>query len=79
MTIPDFQTIMLPLLRCLEDKKTYQISDLIERLSDEFKLTDEEKEMEFESGNGKIFKNRVRWARTYLKKPVWSMIQEEDI
>ncbi|TQD25245.1 restriction endonuclease [Methanolobus vulcani] len=68
MSIPDYQTIMLPLLRVLEDKKTYKISELIEILSDEFNLTDEEKQMKFESGNDNIFRNRVRWARTYLKK-----------
>lgn len=68
MAIPDYQTIMLPLLKRLEDKQTYKISELIDKLSDEFRLTDEEKEMVFESGNGKIFRNRVRWARTYLKK-----------
>ncbi|WP_048119983.1 winged helix-turn-helix domain-containing protein [Methanosarcina vacuolata] len=68
MAIPDFQTIMLPLLIRLKDKQTYKISELIEILADEFKLTDEEKEMMFESGNSKIFRNRVRWARLYLKK-----------
>lgn len=68
MAIPDYQTILLPLLVCLKDENTYKISELIEILSDEFRLTDEEKESEFESGNGNIFKNRVRWARTYLKK-----------
>lgn len=68
MAIPDYQTIMLPLLKRLKDKQTYKISELIELLSDDFKLTDEEKEMMFESGSSKIFRNRVRWARLYLKK-----------
>jgi len=68
MAIPDYQTIMLPLLECLRDKKLHKISDLIEKLTDEFKLTDEEREMKYENGKHRIFSNRVRWARLYLKK-----------
>lgn len=68
MTIPDYQKIMLPLLKCLKDKNTHKMSELIEKLSDEFKLTDEEKDMMYESGNAKVFRNRVRWARLYLKR-----------
>ncbi|KXS44255.1 MAG: restriction system protein [Methanolobus sp. T82-4] len=68
MAIPDYQTIMLPLLNSLEDKTTYKISELTEILADEFDLTDEEKQRKFESGSSKIFRNRVRWARLYLKK-----------
>lgn len=68
MTIPDYQKIMLPLLRCLKDKDAHKISELVEKLSEEFKLTDEEKNMMYESGNAKVFRNRVRWSRLYLKK-----------
>jgi len=68
MSIPDYQTIMLPLLECLKDKKMHKISDLIEKLTDEFKLTDEEREKKYENGKHRIFSNRVRWARLYLKK-----------
>jgi len=68
MTIPDYQTIMLPLLKSLNNKNTLKITELIEKLSAEFNLTDEEREMKLESGKDRIFSNRVRWARLYLKK-----------
>ena len=41
--IPDYQTIMLPLLRLVSDKQEYKYRDLIEKLAIEFKLTDEER------------------------------------
>lgn len=67
MTIPDYQTLMLPLLRTLGDGAEHSIVEIKERLADEFKLTEEEKETLLRSGQP-IFKNRVGWARTYLVK-----------
>ena len=37
--IPDFQTLMQPLLEELSDGSTRKVRDLIERLSDRFELT----------------------------------------
>jgi restriction system protein len=66
--IPDFQTIMLPLLKLLSDKKDYHIRTITEKLADYFKLTDEEKRELLPSGQQYLFTNRVGWARTYLNK-----------
>jgi restriction system protein len=68
MTIPDFQTIMLPLLQLAADKQDHSLRDAIENLADQFKLTDEERRELLPSGQQAIFNNRVGWARTYLKK-----------
>jgi len=65
--IPDFQAIMLPLLKLLSDKKEYHIRDITEKLADSFNLTEEERKEVISSGQY-IFTNRVGWARTYLKK-----------
>ena len=66
--IPDYQSLMLPLLRLVSDKKEYKYRELIENLAFEFKLTDEERKELLTSGNQSIFDNRVGWAKTYLKK-----------
>lgn len=68
MTISDYQKIMLPLLERLKDKDAHKISNLVEKLSEKLKLTDEEKSMIYESKSAKVFRNRVRWARLHLKK-----------
>jgi len=66
--IPDFQTLMLPLLRILADGNEHILRDTINQLSDQFHLTEEEKSELLPSGNQAIIDNRVGWARTYLKK-----------
>lgn len=66
--IPDYQSIMLPLLKVVADKKEYKLQEMIEILSSTFKLTDSDKEEMLPSGQQRIFDNRVAWARTYLKK-----------
>ena len=44
MAIPDFQTIMLPLLKFAGDKKEHSTRETIDALAEEFGLTEEEKE-----------------------------------
>ncbi|MCE5180057.1 MAG: restriction endonuclease [Porphyromonadaceae bacterium] len=66
--IPDYQTLMLPLLKITADGQEHKYRDLIEALSAEFQLTDEERNEFLASGNQPIFDNRVGWAKTYLKK-----------
>ena len=66
--IPDYQSVMLPLLKYAGDKEEHHIRDAIERLADEFKLTEEERKELLPSGLQAIFNNRVGWAKTYLKK-----------
>ena len=65
--VPDYQSLMLPLLKLVADKQEHKYRDLIERLATEFQLTDEDRRELLASG-GPIFDNRVGWAKTYLKK-----------
>jgi restriction system protein len=67
MTIPDFQSLMLPLLELLEDGKEHRLRDVISALEQQFGLTEEERRALLPSGRQPIFHNRVGWARTYLK------------
>ena len=68
MAIPDYQSIMLQLLKFLGDKKEHYLRDTIDYLSKIFGLTDEEYKELLPSGQQAVFNNRVGWARTYLKK-----------
>lgn len=66
--IPDYQTLMLPLLKLISDGKEHKNRDIIEKLASEFKLSEEEKRIFLTSGKQAIFDNRVGWAKFYLKK-----------
>ena len=66
--IPDYQSLMLPLLRLVSDGLEHKYRDLIENLATEFHVTDDERKELLASGNQPIFDNRVGWAKTYLKK-----------
>lgn len=68
MAIPDFQTLMLPLLTHIADGREYFFRDVVENIADQFKLTLEEREQLLPSGQSLTFTNRLSWARTYLKK-----------
>ena len=68
MPIPDYQTIMLPLLRFLEDGKVRTLAESIEHLAKHFSLTEDEKKERVFSGQQTLFYNRTTWSRMYLKK-----------
>jgi len=68
MAIPDYQAIMLPLLKLAEDKQEHALWKTIDTLADQFNLTNEERRELLPSGHQAIFDNRVGWARTYMKK-----------
>lgn len=68
MAIPDFQSIMLPLLKFLGDEQEHSKRESVEALAKEFHLTNEEMNELLSSGQQAVFDNRVGWARTYMKK-----------
>ena len=68
MAIPDFQTIMLPLLSLMSDEKERHVREIIDHLADVFHLTPEEKRELLPSGNDLAFDNKVKWSRLYLSK-----------
>ena len=65
--IPNYEKIMLPLLKQLEDGKVYKFGDLVEKISSHFKLTDAERNELLPSGRQPLIDNRVGWTRFYLK------------
>lgn len=67
MGVPDFQSLMLPLLRIAEDGKEHSLADARTLLASEFKLTEAELEERVPSGQQSRFTNRVSWAKVYLE------------
>ena len=68
MTIPDYQSIMFPLLKYAGDNQGHTIREAIDHIADIFKLTEQDRKEVLPSGSQYIIDNRVGWARTYLKK-----------
>ncbi len=66
MSVPDFQTLMRPILAQLQSGQPRAISDVRTALAMEFELTYEDLAEELPSGRAKSFSNRVGWATTYL-------------
>jgi restriction system protein len=68
MAIPDYQSLMLPFLQLASGQEEHTIVEMVGSLAKEFKLTEEEQKELLPSGSETVLANRVRWARTYLKK-----------
>ncbi len=68
MPIPDFQTLMLPLLRHLSDGAERTNQETIDALANEFRLTEAELTQLLPSGQQTVFRNRVAWAKAHFKR-----------
>lgn len=68
MAIPDFQSIMLPLLEAASDREVHVLRDVVDQLGFHFALSDEDRRELLPSGRQPTFNNRVGWVRTYLTK-----------
>ncbi len=68
MPVPDFQSIMLPLLNTVKDGSERSMTLIKEELAIFFGLSDQDRNELLPSGKQPVFDNRVGWAKTYLKK-----------
>lgn len=68
MPIPDFQSCMLPLLRTISNGEVFSAGEVEHVLAEHFELTEEELSELLPSGRQRIFRNRVAWAKSYLKQ-----------
>lgn len=66
--IPDYQSIMLPLLRHISDNKEHRMRIVTDELAKQLGVTEEEMKELLPSGAAPVFYNRTAWAKTYLKK-----------
>lgn len=67
MPIPDFQSVMLPVLKTLSDGREWQMKDVTKAVEDSFNLTDAERAEMLPSGFTRVIVNRVGWAKSYMK------------
>jgi restriction system protein len=67
MAIPDYQTLMLPVLRAAAqgEKKVADVADLI---ADQIGLSSEERAAMLPSGRQRLLHNRIHWSKFYLTK-----------
>lgn len=66
MAVPDFQSLMLPVLRALEDGEDTVVRKVRDRVASAEGLTDEDLAEMLPSGRQRTFQNRVGWALAYL-------------
>jgi restriction system protein len=67
MAIPDFQSVMLPLLQFCADGEEHTNREALEALAGDFELSEEEQKQLLPSGQQRTFDNRVAWARAHMK------------
>ena len=67
MSIPDFQSIMRPMLEVLSDGTERNTVELRDQLAQRFGVTDEERAQLLPSGSGRLYDNRVAWAYVHLQ------------
>jgi restriction system protein len=65
VAVPDYQSLMLPVLHAIADGKEHRVADVRRVLADRLGLTDEDLAMRIRSG-ALVFDNRVHWAVTYM-------------
>jgi restriction system protein len=67
MTVPDYQSLMLPVLSTATHEEV-RFKDVVDRLANQLELTPEDRGELLPSGKQTVFNNRVHWAKTYLSK-----------
>ncbi|WLR96580.1 restriction endonuclease [Shinella sumterensis] len=67
MSIPDYQSLMLPVLRLAAEGEK-RVADVEDRIASDFGLTQEEREELLPSGRQRVLHNRIHWAKFYMTK-----------
>jgi len=68
MPIPDYQSLMLPVLRITADRKEHAVSDLRRQIANDLGLSEGELAERLASDTTTVFINRMGWAVQYLKE-----------
>jgi hypothetical protein len=66
VAIPEFQSLMYPLLVLLRDGRAWDVEDVRSSLAAQFHLTEAELEERLPSGGTRVFVNRVAWALSHF-------------
>jgi len=67
MAIPDYQTLMLPILRLAAGGET-RVPDAADRIADQLGTSPQESNQLLPSGRQRILHNRLRWVKFYMSK-----------
>jgi restriction system protein len=67
MTIPDYQTLMLPVLKAAA-KGERRVPEVADEIADDLGLSVEERKQMLPSGRQRLLHNRVHWAKFYMSK-----------
>ena len=68
MAVPDFQSLMLPLMEFAADGQEHSLREARDFLAKRLGVTDAEREELLPSGRQAVYDNRVAWAKTYLQQ-----------
>ena len=68
MAVPDFQSLMLPVLEFASDGKEHSMQEARDAMAKKFNLSTEDLEERLPSGRQTTFANRVAWAKVYLSQ-----------
>lgn len=68
MAIPDYQSLMLPLVKLASDKKEHSLQEATQTIAKEFNLSEADLAELLPSGRKTRFYDRIGWAVTYLRK-----------
>ncbi len=68
MPIPDYQSLMRPVLALAAEGGEKRVVEVAERLSDALRLTAEERATRLPSGRQSVLHNRIHWAKFYMSK-----------
>ena len=55
MAVPDFQTLMLPLLKLASDGQQHTFAEAVERLAQEFQLSDDDRAQFLQGGQTRFY------------------------
>ena len=64
MSIPDLQTLLLPVLKVLADGKEHRVEEIREQMKNQFGVSPSE--LLQRNRGGLVFVNRVAWALAHL-------------
>lgn len=79
MPIPDYQSLMLPVMKYVSDGQEHTTKEVRQKIAEMLHLSDEELSERLPSGIQTTFDNRVGWAMTYLKKSALLMSPKRGV
>lgn len=74
MAVPDYQSLMLPVLYAVVDGKEHTSTEINEKVARDISLSDADRSALLPSGKTKLFNSRMGWARQYL---LWARLLQK--